>query len=122
MTHSDSQRESQPDRKDIALAEGRSADAATVGWTLAAMGALGALALRVVVQLIIIWTADPKALPEATKYIPGLMLFTALVCGILAISATPFVYWLRRIPPPWPITAAIVVVGLTPLALLILNW
>lgn len=112
----------QPDRKDLALAEKRSADAATVGWTLAAMGALGALALRILVQTIIWITSDPKSLPDATKYIPGLMLFIALVCGILAISATPFVYWLRRMPPPWEVTTAIVLIGLTPFALLLLNW
>jgi len=118
VTYSDSQ----PDRKDIVLAERRSADAATVGWTLAAMGTLGALAFRWLVQLIIASTADPKSLPKVANSMPALMLFTALICGILAISATPFVYWLRRIPPPWQITAAIVVIGLTPLTLLILNW
>lgn len=109
-------------RKDVLLADNRTADAATVGWTLAAMATLGALALRWLVQLMINSTADPKSLPEATPFIPGLMLFSALISGILAVSATPLVYWLRRSSPPWQITAAVMVIGLTPLALLIMNW
>jgi hypothetical protein len=113
--------EDAPDEKDVALAESRSADAATVGWTLAALGTLGALAFRWIVQLIISNTLDAKSLPEATPFIPGLMLFTALISGILAVSMTPFVYGLRRTPPPLPITIAIVLIGLAPLVLLVLN-
>jgi hypothetical protein len=110
------------DRKDRLFAETRGADAATVGWTLAAMATLGALALRWIVQLIINSTADPKDLPQATPYIPGLMLFSALVSGILAVSATPFIYWLRKSAPPWQITAFVILVGLTPLFLLAFRW
>lgn len=110
------------DRKDRLFAETRGADAATVGWTLAAMATLGALALRWIVLLLMSSTADLKSLPEATPYIPGLMLFSALVSGILAVSATPFIYWLRRSSPPWQVTAAVVLIGLTPLLLLAFQW
>lgn len=114
--------ESVVDRQDHLLAETRTADAATVGWTLAAMATLGALALRWLVLLMIHSTADPKSLPQATPYIPGLMLFSALISGILAVSATPAVYWLRRSAPPWQVTATIVLIGLAPLVLLAFNW
>jgi integral membrane sensor domain MASE1 len=113
---------SEADRKDQLLAETRSADAATVAWTLSAMATLGALALRWLVKLIINSTNDPKDLPEATLFIPGLMLFAALISGIIAVSLTPLVYRLRKISPPWQVTAGIGVIGLVPLALLALSW
>lgn len=111
----------EPDDRDRALAESRAADAATVGWTLAALCSLAALAFRWLILLMLNAAADPEQLHPATPVIPSLMHFVALVSGVMAISMTPFVYWLRRAAPPWQITAAVLVIGLTPLVLLVLN-
>jgi uncharacterized membrane protein len=115
------EKEGSSDIKDVALAESRRADAATVAWTLAAMWTFFALAFRGLVVLMIDSAENAESIPKAAPYIPGLMLFTALVTGILVIGATPVVYWVRRTPPPWPITAGILVIGLTPLVLLYFN-
>lgn len=94
--------------------ESRIAEASTVGWMLTTvvtlLADLGALAAWAIVA----WGDEPS-LPEAVKVLPGLLLFTASITGILALLLVPTVYFLRRQRPPWQITAAAIGISLFPL-------
>lgn len=50
----------------------------------------------------------------------GVMLFVAIATGVLALVLTPLAYRVRVVPPPRAITIAAVLIGLLPLAVLVL--
>ena len=94
--------------------EDRRGDVVTVAWMLTMVATLGAelvgAALRVLVGLM-------HSPPPTWQALPGLMLFTAAVTGLICLSLTPAVYRFRRVPPPTAITALAVSVSVLPLAI-----
>lgn len=95
--------------------ESRVAEAATVGWMLTTVVTLLADLGTLTAWAIVAW-GDEQSLPEAVKVLPGLLLFTATMTGILALLLVPTVYFLRRQRPPWQITVAAIGISLFPLA------
>lgn len=95
--------------------ESRVAEAATVGWMLTTVVTLVA-DLGLLVAWAIVARADAQSLPEAVTVLPGLLLFTATITGILAVLLVPAVYFLRLQYPPWQITVVAIGIGLFPIA------
>jgi hypothetical protein len=52
--------------------------------------------------------------------ISGVMLFVAIVTGVVALVLTPLAYRVRLAPPPRAITVIAVLIGLLPLVVLVL--
>ena len=95
--------------------ESRVAEAATVGWMLTTVVTLMA-DLGMLVAWGVVARAGEQSLPEAVSVLPGLLLFTATITGILALLLGPAVYLLRRQYPPWQITGAAIGISLFPVA------
>ena len=100
----------------VAAKETRLADMMTVGWMLAVMTTLACQTAMVVVRAIEHFQPDVEALPV----FGDLLLFSALVFGVISLVLAPVVLRLRRTPVPPGITIFAVAVGLTPLA--IVTW
>ena len=96
--------------------EARVADAMTVGWMLTAITALVCQAGLVVVRAAEHYQPEVAALGVLGE----LLLFAALVFGVISLVLAPIVLRLRRTPVPPGITIFAVAVGLTPLA--IVAW
>ena len=92
------------------------ADTMTVGWMLTVMTTLACQTGMVVVRAIEHYQPDVEALPV----FGDLLLFSALVFGVISLVLAPVVLRLRRTPVPPGITVFAVAVGLTPLA--IVAW
>ena len=95
--------------------ESRVAEATTVGWMLTTVVTLVA-DLGLLVAWAIVARSDAQSLPEAVAVLPGLLLFTATITGILAVLLVPAVYFLRLQYPPWQITVVAIGIGLFPIA------
>jgi FtsH-binding integral membrane protein len=96
-----------------ATGEGRAADTLTIAWMLATATTLGCELLGLVAALVV--RIDPQQ--RAAGVLQGLLLFAALVIGLVVVALTPVVLRVRRQPPPIGITAFALAVGLAPLAL-----
>lgn len=96
-------------------AEDQRAEAVTVVWMLCIvatlMGDLFGFGGHFLLRLI----SEPAAAPEAVRALPGVMLFTALMTGLISVVLTPFVYRFRRSPPPAAITVFAITVATLPL-------
>src|SRR5437867_953568 len=107
-------RDRQPDAN-----ESRAAVAVTVAWMLSCMstatGMLTVLALRLLMLAFPVAQGGNHPLGR----IAGVLLFVALTTGAVCLAFTPLVYRARRVPPPLPITAGAVMIGVAPIVLLI---
>ncbi len=108
-------RDHQPDAN-----ESRPAVAVTVAWMLSCMataaGMLTVLALRL---LMLAFPVAPGG-DHPLGRISGVLLFVALITGVVCLVFTPLVYRVRKSPPPPPITVGAVLISLAPIVLLII--
>ena len=99
--------------------EDRRAEAVTVAWMLAAVATLAAQLVALTARLVA-GGAAAAAAPPVARILPGWFLICAFMTGLVCLVLTPIVYRVRRVPPPWPVTAGVIVISLTPLAALLL--
>ncbi len=108
-------RDQQPDSN-----ETRPAVALTVAWMLSCMstavGMLTILALRLLMLAFPVAPGEDHPLGRMS----GVLLFVALITGVVCLAFTPLVYRVRKVPPPGPITVGAVLIGLAPLVLLVI--
>jgi hypothetical protein len=57
--------------------------------------------------------------PDFVRILADVMLFVALIAGMMTLTLTPVVLRLRRVAPPRVIVAIAVVTGLVPLAVVV---
>jgi len=101
--------------------ESRAAEAITIMWSLCM--------LATTVALLIMWfgkwvgQAIPPAddLPHLIHVLPGLLLFTASVTGMLSMALTWPTYKLRRTRPPLAVSLYALGIGLTPWLLIVVS-
>ncbi len=60
--------------------------------------------------------AEEQKLAIQQAALPGMILFVAIITGIICLVLAPVVYRVRRVPPPRSVTIFAVAVGLTPMA------
>ncbi len=100
--------------------ETRPAVALTVAWMLSCMstavGVLTVLALRL---LMLAFPVAPGA-DHPLDRIARVLLFVALITGVVCLAFTPLVYRVRKTPPPSPITRGAVLIGVAPMVLLVI--
>jgi hypothetical protein len=95
--------------------------AVTVVWMLTILSSLAAELAMLACLALSRWAASEG--PNLARTAAGALLLAALVTGVLCLVLTPVVWRIRRIKPPLAIVAAAVLVGLAPLAtLIILSW
>lgn len=89
--------------------ETRAADSLTVFWMIAVsigliaeLGALGFVGL-----------ARAIGRPQL-ETVAGVLVFAAIIMGVVNLALAPLVYYIRRTPPPVTITIAAVVIALLP--------
>jgi hypothetical protein len=108
-------REPQPDAN-----ESRPAVALTVAWMLSCMST--AVGILTVLALRLLMLAFPVAAgaDHPLGRVAGILLFVALITGVVCLAFTPLVYRVRTAPPPSPITCGAVLIGLAPIVLLVI--
>jgi hypothetical protein len=99
--------------------ESRAAVALTVAWMLACTST--AVAMLVVLALRLLMIAFPVAAGgvHPVAHIAGVLLFVAMMTGALCLGFTPLTYRIRHAPPPRAITIAAILIGLSPIVMLI---
>ena len=91
--------------------ETKAADAVTVAWMLAVTCALMCEVSTGLLRAYLTFVPDgPKV-----ALLAELLLFAALVAGIVSLLILPVVLKVRRLAPPRPVTIVSVVVGVAPL-------
>lgn len=111
-------RRGQRDATSTVAAEERTSLVATVFWMLCVLATLGAEATALMSWLLARhW--PPAASSAPLRAFAGMMWFSALVSGLLVLVMTVVVYRVRKDKPPRAITVLAVVVGLVPLAILL---
>lgn len=92
--------------------ESRPVEVLTIAWMLTVMTTLlcefGWLAVTWLVR------AQPEPMAQL-EVLGGMLLFAALVLGLLSLAMLPFVWRMRRVPPPPGVTVFAVVVAVIPL-------
>lgn len=96
--------------------EPRGSVAVTVSWMLTLLATGGALLIGAATFLLAHSLEIPRQQNNLLLILPGLMLISAAVTGVLCLLLTVVVYRVRRDPPPIAITVAAVFVGCLPLA------
>jgi hypothetical protein len=99
--------------------ETRGAVALTIAWMLTCMSTAAATLIVVGTRLLL--AAVPAAARDAHPLttIGGVILLVAVTTGGLCLLLTPLVYRARRSSPPQPITVAAILIGVAPLALMV---
>lgn len=98
-------------KKSPAAGDLRSVEVLTIGWMLMVITTL-------VCELGFVAVRMGRPQPDSSLAIlSSLLLFAALVIGLLALLITPVVLRSRRVPPPQAITVVAVVVALAPVAM-----
>ena len=106
-------RRRKPSRSESAV-EDRRGEVVTVAWMLTMVATLGAELVGAGLRVLVGLMDNP---PPTWLALPGLMLFTATVTGLICLALTPLVYRFRRVPPPTAVTALAVTVSVLPLAI-----
>ena len=57
---------------------------------------------------------------EQLQIVAGVLIFAAIVMGVVNLLAIPLVYYVRRTPPPLSVTIAAVLIALAPWAFVLL--
>ena len=106
--------ERQPDEQ-----ESRAAVALTVAWMLTCMST--AVGMFVVLALRLLMIAFPVAAGgvHPLARIAGVLLFVALMTGVVCLVLIPLVHRVRSAAPPRAITVGAVLIGLSPMVLLV---
>jgi membrane protein YdbS with pleckstrin-like domain len=97
--------------KPQATTESRSMEVLTIGWMLMVVTTLGCEVGFVAARWISGGTQGPLMM------LSQLLLFAALVIGLVTLLITPVVVRGRRLPPPPAVTAFAVVIAAAPLAM-----
>lgn len=98
-------------------AEGRTAEAATVAWMLSLMATI----LAEVVGMLCRWFTVLVEANERLQLLSVVMLFVALLAGIITLVMTPVVLRLSKVRPPSAIIQLAVVAGVLPLVAVVLR-
>ncbi len=99
--------------------ETRSAVALTVAWMLTCMST--AVGMFVVVAFRMLMLAFPVAAGAQHPFgrIAGVLLFVAIITGLVCLALTPLAYRVRATRPPRAVTIGAVLIGLSPIVLLV---
>ena len=92
-------------------AEAPTTEFLTIGWLLTVMTTLVCEIGYFVVTWISNWQADVQWL----ELLAGVLMFAALVVGLASVALSITVLRMRKSPPPTPILAFALLVGLTPI-------
>lgn len=103
-------------RKD---AESRVADAITVAWMLTVVATFVA-ELIAVISWLIVFQVGPEELPRGIVLLPIVMWAISVVTGSLDLGLALLTSRLRTVPAPKPVLVTSIVIGILPLAALIL--
>ena len=79
--------------------EDQRAEAVTVAWTLAMLAAL-----LFQVAAVVAWFASGRNQPPADINLSALLLFTAIVAGLVCLILLPIAHYVRRRRPPLAIS------------------
>ena len=99
--------------------ESRAAVAVTVAWMLACTST--AVGMFVVLAFRFLMMAFPVAAgrDHPLGRIAGVLLFVAVMTGVVCLALTPVVYRVRGAAPPQAITIGAVMIGFSPIVMLI---
>ena len=95
--------------------ETKAADAVTVAWMLAVTCALMCEVTTSALRAYLVFAPDRPKIAMLAE----LLLFAALVSGIVSLLIVPVVLKVRRVVPPRPVTIVSLVVGVAPLVVYI---
>lgn len=85
---------------------------------LTVMATFAAEFLSLAVYIIVRYVAHDVGWPKQAQILPPLLLFIALITGLISLLLIPLVYQFRSSPPPGSITTVAAVVGAAPLIVL----
>jgi hypothetical protein len=91
-------------------AEAPTTEFLTIGWLLTVMTTLVCEVGYFVVTMISSWQGDVQWL----ELLAGVLMFAALIVGLASVALLVLVHRMRKSPPPMPIVAFSLLVGLTP--------
>ena len=100
--------------------ETRGAEFVTVAWMLSTLVTLAALVVAGAGWLLILLIVDADEITRQTVLLPALLLYLALITGIVCLILSPLAHRVRRVPPPRSVTIVAAVVGTAPLVALLL--
>ena len=93
--------------------ETAAAEAITVAWMLSMLATIGA---EVAAIVVFVWTVVASMNDESIVLrLPGILLYIALVTGIVCLILIPIAQKVRRKPAPSGITICALVVGVAPM-------
>jgi hypothetical protein len=101
--------------------ESQGAVAVTVAWMLTCMSTAVAMLVVLTLRLLIVVFPVPLGAVHPLNRIAGVLLFVALATGGLCLLFTPLVHRVRGVAPPRTITIGAIVIGLSPIVMLI-GW
>jgi hypothetical protein len=108
------QRSPEPDQH-----ESRAAVAVTVAWMLACTSTVVGMFVVLAFQFLMIAFPVAGGRDHPLGRIAGVLHFVALITGIACLALTPLVYRIRGTPPPRAITVGAVMIGVSPMVLLV---
>jgi len=108
-------RDQQPDAN-----ESRPAVALTVAWMLSCMSTAVGILTILALQLLMLAFPVAQGGKHPLAQVSGVLLFVALITGVVCLAFTPLVYRVRKAPPPSSITAGAILIGIAPIILLII--
>ena len=100
--------------------ESRPAVALTVAWMLSCMSTAVGMLTILALQLLMLAFPVAQGGKHPLAQVSGVLLFVALITGVVCLVFTPLVYRVRKTPPPSSITAGAVLIGIAPVILLII--
>lgn len=108
-------RKPQPSRTPV-VEESKTAEAATVAWMLALMSTIAAECGGIFVRVLMMMNDTS----ERIRVLSTTLLLVAFLSGVITIILTPVVIRVRRVAPPRAIVVVAYVMGVVPIATLVL--
>jgi hypothetical protein len=99
--------------------ETRSAVALTVAWMLSCMSTAAGMFVVVAFRLLMLAFPVPVGAQHPFGRIASVLLFAALITGVLCLALTPLAHRVRATRPPRSVTMGAVLIGLSPIVLLV---
>ncbi len=97
--------------------------AVTVAWMMSTLATAAALALAAAAYVLTRSLSNDAGRPNPMAALPGLLLFIALVTGILTVVLIPIVYRVRPTPPPSMVTIGSACIAVSPwIVILFRAW